>query len=86
MAAQLQPGFRAVAIEVSAETAAGGYVQPNDHVDVIMSHKFQEGSKSASRARSSCKISAYSRSETQPNRKPAVMRRKLPAPTSRFLK
>lgn len=45
MAAQLQPGFRAVAIEVSAETAAGGYLQPNDHVDVIMSHKFQEGSE-----------------------------------------
>ncbi|MEZ6022538.1 MAG: Flp pilus assembly protein CpaB [Hyphomonadaceae bacterium] len=36
MAAQLQPGYRAVAIEVSAETAAGGFIQPNDHVDVIM--------------------------------------------------
>ena len=45
MAAQLAPGFRAVAIEVSADTAAGGYIQPNDHVDVIMSHKYNEGSQ-----------------------------------------
>jgi len=45
MAAQLEPGFRAVAIEVARETAAGGYIQPNDRVDVIMSHKFNEGSE-----------------------------------------
>lgn len=45
MAAQLEPGFRAVAIEVARETAVGGYIQPNDRVDVIMSHKFTEGSE-----------------------------------------
>jgi len=45
MAAQLQPGFRAVAIEIERETAVGGYIQPNDRVDVIMSHKFNEGSE-----------------------------------------
>lgn len=45
MAAQLEPGFRAVAIEVARETAAGGYIQPNDRVDVIMSHKFNDGSQ-----------------------------------------
>jgi pilus assembly protein CpaB len=45
MAAQLAPGFRAVAIQVSKETAAGGFIQPNDHVDIIMSHTFQEGSQ-----------------------------------------
>jgi pilus assembly protein CpaB len=45
LAAQLAPGFRAVAIEVASETAAGGYIQPNDHVDVIMSHKYNEGSE-----------------------------------------
>lgn len=38
MAAQLQPGFRAVAIEISPETAAGGFIQPNDHVDVLVTH------------------------------------------------
>lgn len=45
MAAQLEPGFRAVAIEVSEETAAGGYIQPNDRVDIIVSHKYNEGSQ-----------------------------------------
>lgn len=36
MAAQLDPGFRAVAIEIDMNTAVGGFIQPNDHVDVIM--------------------------------------------------
>jgi len=43
LAAQLAPGYRAVAIQIENETAVGGYVQPNDRVDVIMSHSFQEG-------------------------------------------
>jgi pilus assembly protein CpaB len=41
MAAQLQPGFRAVAVEIKAETAAGGYISPNDHVDVILTQTIQ---------------------------------------------
>lgn len=36
LAAQLAPGNRAVAIEIERTTAAGGFIQPNDHVDVIM--------------------------------------------------
>ncbi|MFZ2028705.1 MAG: Flp pilus assembly protein CpaB [Vitreimonas sp.] len=36
MAAVLQPGFRAVAVEVARKHSAGGYIQPNDHVDVIV--------------------------------------------------
>lgn len=36
MAAQLPPGYRAVAVEIDSATAVGGYVQPNDRVDVIM--------------------------------------------------
>lgn len=36
LAAQLQPGYRAVAIEIDRQTSAGGYIQPNDHVDVIV--------------------------------------------------
>lgn len=36
LAAQLAPGYRAVAIEIENKTAAGGYIQPNDRVDVIM--------------------------------------------------
>lgn len=36
MAATLQPGMRAVAISVSVTTLAGGFVQPNDRVDVML--------------------------------------------------
>lgn len=39
MAALLDPGYRAVAVEISAETAAGGFIQPNDRVDVIVTHE-----------------------------------------------
>lgn len=43
MAAQLEPGYRAVAIEVESNTAAGGYIQPNDHVDVIVTSRVRGG-------------------------------------------
>ena len=39
MAAVLQPGFRAVAVEVARKDSAGGYIQPNDHVDVIVTSR-----------------------------------------------
>lgn len=34
MAAQLMPGMRAVSITISPDTGAGGFILPNDHVDV----------------------------------------------------
>jgi pilus assembly protein CpaB len=37
VSAMLPQGMRAVAIRTSADTSAGGLIQPNDHVDVIMS-------------------------------------------------
>ncbi|HVY84618.1 MAG TPA: Flp pilus assembly protein CpaB [Caulobacterales bacterium] len=36
MAAQLEPGYRAIAVKIESKTAAGDFIQPNDHVDVIM--------------------------------------------------
>ncbi|MBI3435662.1 MAG: Flp pilus assembly protein CpaB [Proteobacteria bacterium] len=36
MAAIVQPGKRAIAIEISPETGVGGFVLPNDHVDVLL--------------------------------------------------
>jgi len=39
MAAMLMPGMRAVAITISAESGAGGFVLPNDRVDVIVTPK-----------------------------------------------
>lgn len=39
MAAQLQPGYRAVSVEIESNTSAGGFIQPNDRVDVIVTIK-----------------------------------------------
>jgi pilus assembly protein CpaB len=40
MAATLTPGNRAISIPVTAETGAGGFILPNDRVDVIMTREF----------------------------------------------
>ena len=40
MAAMLTPGMRAVSIVISAESGAGGFILPNDRVDVILTRKF----------------------------------------------
>ncbi|MBO0663683.1 Flp pilus assembly protein CpaB [Jiella sp. MQZ9-1] len=39
MSAILDEGKRAVAVRISADTAAGGFILPNDHVDVIMTRR-----------------------------------------------
>ncbi len=41
MAAVLSEGMRAVAVEISVETAAGGFILPNDRVDVILSYEIE---------------------------------------------
>jgi pilus assembly protein CpaB len=41
MAAILPPGMRAVSTRISPETGAGGFILPNDHVDVILSRRSQ---------------------------------------------
>lgn len=44
MSSLLPAGKRAVATEISVATGAGGFVLPNDRVDVIMVRKSEEGS------------------------------------------
>src|ERR1700712_3305272 len=39
MAAILPKGFRAISTEISPETGAGGFILPNDRVDVILSRR-----------------------------------------------
>src|SRR5579883_357855 len=39
MAAILPTGMRAASIDISVETGAGGFILPNDHVDVILSRR-----------------------------------------------
>lgn len=45
LSAILPAGMRAVATEISAETSAGGFVIPGDHVDVILTHRDREAEK-----------------------------------------
>ena len=45
MAAILPAGMRAISTPIREETAAGGFILPNDRVDVILSHKMKVGSK-----------------------------------------
>jgi pilus assembly protein CpaB len=44
MSAQLAPGMRAVSISISTDTGAGGFILPNDRVDVVMTQKVSESS------------------------------------------
>jgi pilus assembly protein CpaB len=41
MAAILPTGMRAVSTEISAETGAGGFILPNDRVDVLLTRRFK---------------------------------------------
>jgi pilus assembly protein CpaB len=45
MAAVLDKGMRAVSTEISPETGAGGFILPNDRVDVILSRRDREAEK-----------------------------------------
>lgn len=44
MSVMLTPGMRAVSVEIEAETAAGGFIQPNDRVDVIVTREVESKS------------------------------------------
>lgn len=41
MAALLTPGMRAISVEISAESASGGFILPDDRVDVILTYEVQ---------------------------------------------
>jgi pilus assembly protein CpaB len=46
MAAILEPGTRAAAVEISADSAAGGFILPGDRVDVILVREAEGGRRS----------------------------------------
>ena len=45
MAAILPKGMRAVSIDISADTGAGGFILPNDHVDVVLTRRDKAAEK-----------------------------------------
>jgi len=51
MAAYLEPGMRAMAIRVTVETAAGGFILPGDRVDVVLTRENNLGGDGAGAGR-----------------------------------
>jgi pilus assembly protein CpaB len=47
MAAILPSGMRAISVEISPETGAGGFILPNDHVDVILTRRDRMAERNA---------------------------------------
>lgn len=47
MSVMLTPGMRAVSIEIEPESAAGGFIQPNDRVDIIVTREVESNTNSA---------------------------------------
>lgn len=45
MAAILPSGMRAISTQISPETGAGGFILPNDHVDVILTRRERDADK-----------------------------------------
>ena len=45
MSALLSPSMRAISTKISPETGAGGFILPNDRVDVIVTRRFRGGSE-----------------------------------------
>ncbi len=50
MSVMLTPGMRAVSLEIEPETAAGGFIQPNDRVDVIVTREVESTNANTSNA------------------------------------
>jgi pilus assembly protein CpaB len=48
MAALLAPGMRAISIKIDEESAAGGFVLPGDHVDIVMTHRVDRSAEGGS--------------------------------------
>jgi pilus assembly protein CpaB len=47
MAAILPSGMRAISTQISPETGAGGFILPNDHVDVILTRRQRDADKTS---------------------------------------
>jgi pilus assembly protein CpaB len=43
LASLVAPGMRAISVSIREDTAAGGLIQPQDRVDVVLTHKSREG-------------------------------------------
>jgi pilus assembly protein CpaB len=58
MAVTLDPGMRAMALPLSAESAAGGFILPGDHVDIVMTRQLDNAPSMAGASSGSSKMFA----------------------------
>ncbi len=45
LAAVLPHGMRAISMDIAADTSAGGFILPNDHVDILLTHRDKAAEK-----------------------------------------
>lgn len=72
MSATLTPGMRAVSITVSVASLAGGFIQPNDRVDIVLTSQSADGGKKfrATTILRNVRILAVDQAFTDKNQKP----------------
>jgi pilus assembly protein CpaB len=72
MAASLTPGMRAVSIAVSVASLAGGFIQPGDRVDLVLTSQSGEGNKKfrATTILRDVRVLAIDQAFTDKNQKP----------------
>lgn len=58
MAAMLNPGMRAVSLPINADSGAGGFILPNDRIDLILTRKGDGGHVSATTLLSDVRVLA----------------------------
>jgi pilus assembly protein CpaB len=79
MSVILSPGMRAIAIEVKAQSTAGGFILPNDHVDVILTRQAKAGagqdSVIAETILTNVRVLAIDQTITEKDNQPAVIAR-----------
>lgn len=71
MAAIIEPGMRAVTLKVKPETAAGGFILPGDHVDVLFTARRRSGTPKTTTLFNDVRVlavnSVYSEDQEVPN-------------------
>jgi pilus assembly protein CpaB len=72
MAATLTPGMRAVAVTVSIASVAGGFIQPNDRVDIILTEKLSNQRTRSSTILSDIRVLAIDQVDKSPKDQKAV--------------
>lgn len=58
LSAVLDKGMRGVSISVAAESASGGFIVPNDHVDVVLTRSTEQGQQTSETILSNVRVLA----------------------------